>query len=419
MSRVLELVAPARLGPGFRRLLAATWTTNLGDGLALAAGPLLVASQTDDAFLVALAALLIWLPPLLFGLVAGAVTDRVDRRLVIVAVNSVRFVVLALLAVSIVADVVSITLVLVAMFLLGTVEVFSDNAAATLLPMLVHREDLTVGNARLTTGFVTFNQLLGPPLGAFLFAAGSASPFLAQAVLVAFGALLVSRIALPPHRDGSEPVGRMLHEIREGFSWVVHHRAMRTLVLTVLLFNVTFGAAWSVLVLYATDHLGLGAVGFGMVTTVFGVGGLAGTLCYGWLTRRISLGGLMRVGLLVETFTHLGLALATSAYVAFPIFFLFGVHCFVWGTTATTIRHRAVPSRLQGRVSSVNVMGSCGGLVVGAAIGGALAREWSVTTPFWFAFVGAALTVVLLWRQMRHVAHDEPAHLRGESASSG
>jgi len=55
---------PARLGPGYRWLLASSWVTNLGDGVAVAAGPLLVASLTDDPFLVSLAALLRWAPPL-------------------------------------------------------------------------------------------------------------------------------------------------------------------------------------------------------------------------------------------------------------------------------------------------------------------------------------------------------------------
>ena len=77
-------------------------------------------------------------------------------------------------------------------------------------------------------------------------------------------------------------------DIAEGFRWVRHHAAVRTLVLTIFTFNITWGAAWSVLVLYATERLGLGAVGFGLVTTVGAVGGLAGTASYGWITRRMT-----------------------------------------------------------------------------------------------------------------------------------
>ena len=186
---------------------------------------------------------------------------------------------------------------------------------------------------------------------------------------------------------------------------------MRTLVLTIFTFNITFGAAWSVLVLYATERLGLGEIGFGLVTTVGAVGGLAGTAGYGWITRRVSLGDLMRIGLVIETLTHLALALTTSPWVAMPVFFLFGAHAFIWGTTSVTVRQRAVPLPLQGRVGSVNLVGVYGGLVIGSAIGGVLAQHWGVTAPFWFAFAGSAVFVVLIWRQLRHVAHadEQPA----------
>ncbi len=408
MSSLVEIVVPRRLGPGYRWLLASSWTSNLGDGIVLAAGPLLVASQTDQEFLVALAALVQWLPPLLLGLYAGALTDRVDRRRLVIAVDLVRCAVLVLLATAVLTGAVSIGVVLVALFLLGTAEMFADNASSTILPMLVDRDDLAVGNARLQTGFITVNQLAGPPLGAALFAAGAAWPFAAQAVLVALGALLLSRLVLP-HRpaptDGPRADRRLRAEVGEGFRWVRHHAAVRTLVLTIFAFNVTFGAAWSVLVLYATERLGLGAVGFGLVTTVGAVGGLLGTLSYGWITRRVSLGDLMRIGLVVETLTHLGLALTTDPRVALPIFFVFGAHAFIWGTTSITVRQRAVPARLQGRVGSVNLVGVYGGLVIGSALGGALAQGFGVTAPFWFAFVGSAVLVVVLWRQLSHIAH--------------
>lgn len=405
MSRVLEAVAPARLGTGFRWLLASSWTSNLGDGIGLAAGPLLVASQTDDDGLVALAALAVWLPPLLFGLYAGALTDRLDRRRLVVAVDAARCAVLVVLALAVATGAVSAGLVVAALFVLGTAEVFADNASATLLPMLVHRDDLALANARLQIGFVTVNQLLGPSIGAALFAAGSASPFVAQGVLVGLGALLVARVAVSHHRPDGPPATRLRHDIVEGFRWVLHHAAVRTLVLTILVFNVTYGAAWSVLVLYVTERLGLGELGFGLVTSVGAVGGLAGVASYGWITRRISLGGLMRVGLVVETLTHLVLAVTTSPGVALPVFFLFGAHAFIWGTTSTTVRQRAVPTGLQGRVGSVNLVGVYAGLVVGAGLGGVLAQIWGVTAPFWFAFAGSAVFLVLLWRQLSHIAH--------------
>lgn len=409
MSSLVEIVAPRRFGTGFRWLLSSSWVSNLGDGIALAAGPLLVASMTHDPVLVASAALLQWLPPLVFGLLAGALADRLDRRLIIVTVDLLRAVVLVLLTVVVAADLAQIWIVLLAMFLLGTAEVFADNTAGTLMPMLVDRDDLAVANSRLTTGFITVNQLAGPPIGAALFAAGHAVPFAAQAVLVALGAVLISRLVLAPHRREVAPETHLRHDVAEAFRWVLHNAAVRTLVMTIFVFNITFGAAWSVLVLYATQRLDMGPIGFGLLTTVSAVGGLLGTLAYPWITRHVSLGDLMRIGLVFETFTMLALAITTHAWVAMCIFFVFGAHAFIWGTTSLTIRQRAVPTELQGRVGSVNLVGVFGGLVIGSGIGGLIAREWGVTAPFWFAFVGSAVFVVLIWSQLSHIAHADEA----------
>lgn len=403
MSRLVEALLPARLGTGFRWLLGSSWVTNLGDGIVLAAGPLLVASMTDDARLVALGATLQWLPPLLFGLLAGALSDRLDRRRLVIVMNVVRALILAVLATAVVTDQVTVAVVLAALFLLGTSEVFADNTASTLLPMLVHRDDLAIANSRLQAGFITVNQLAGPPLGAALFAAGAALPFASEAVLVVAGAVLVSRLRLPAHAEqrADTHIGR---DIAEGVRWSLRHPAVRTLILTIFTFNITFGAAWSVLVLYATRRLGMGEVGFGLLTTVSAAGGLLATTTYGWITRHVSLADLMRIGLVIETLTHVALALTTVPWVAMAIMFVFGAHAFVWGTTSMTVRQRAVPLRLQGRVNSVNLIGSFGGLVLGSVVGGSLAEQWGVTAPFWFAAAGSAVFVVAIWRQLRHIA---------------
>jgi MFS family permease len=397
------------MGTPFRWLVGSSWVSNLGDGIGLAAGPLLVASQTQDPFLVALAGLLQRLPWLLFGLYAGVLADRVDRRLLVVAVDLMRATVLAVLAATLVTDRVSVTVVLVTMFLLGTAEVFADTAGHTLLPMVVATADLGIGNARMMSGQLTMNELAGPAVGAVLFAAGMAWPFLVQALCVLLGAFLVSRMVLPPlaRPPGRSHVGR---DIGEGFRWTWGNRAVRTLTLAIVTFNVTYGAAWSVLVLYAMQRLDLGAIGFGLLTSVGALGGLAGTASYDWLERHASLAVIMRVGLIVETFTHLALALTTSSWVAMVVMFLFGAHAFIWSTTSRTVRMRAVPAQLQGRVGSLYSIGVFGGIVVGQALGGVIARVWGITGPFWFAFVGSALILALIWRELAHIAHaDEEA----------
>ena len=179
----------------------------------------------------------------------------------------------------------------------------------------------------------------------------------------------------------------------DGIRWLLEHPPMRTLALTIFTFNVTFGAAWSVLVLYASERLGMGPVGFGLLTTAIAVGGVIGAVSYGRLERRFSLGDMMRAGFLIETATHLSLAVTTSSIVALGTMVVFGAHAFVWGTNSEVVRQRAVPDELLGRVTGVYRVANVGGLVIGTPIGGILATLFGITAPFWFGFIGSALLV--------------------------
>ena len=404
IARPTETIVPARLGRSFRWLLAAATVNNIGDGIVLAAGPLLVASQTSDPFLVSMAVLSGYLPTLLFGVLGGAAADRFDRRRMVIVVDIVRALALVVLVATIVTGSVSIVVVLITLFVLGTAETFADSASGTLLPGLVSSDDLALANSRLQGAFLVTNQLVAPPIGAFLFAVGMALPFATNAICFVLGALLVSRVVTSARIERPES-SSLRTEMSEGIHWLLAHPPMRTLALTIFTFNVTFGAAWSVLVLYATERLGMGPVGFGLLTTAVAVGGIVGVVSYGRLTRRFALGDIMRTGLIVETLTHLSLAVTTSSIVALATLVVFGAHAFVWGTTSEVVRQRAVPNELLGRVTGVYRVANIGGLVIGTPIGGLLARNYGITAPFWFGFIGSAVLVVVLWRRFDNIVH--------------
>ncbi|MCK3769834.1 MFS transporter [Microbacterium aerolatum] len=414
MPTLGELIAPRRMGRDFRWLLASSWTSNVGDGIALAAAPLLIASLTSSPILVASGAVLQFLPWLVFGLHAGAIADRFDRRRLVMFANAARMIVLAALCVFIVTGTANIWVVLVVAFLYGTAEVFVDTSASTLLPMLVKPADLGIGNARLQAGYLVANQFTGPPIGAFLFAAGAAWPFLVEVVCIGFAVVLIARMASTPVPPRETEARTPVHtDIAEGVRWMWRNPPVRTLILIILVFNVTWAAPWGVLVLYATEHLNMGPVGYGMLTTASAAGGILATLSFGWLERHVSFATLMRVALSLEVLMHLAFALTTVGWVALVIMFVFGSYAFVWGTISTTVRQRLVPHALQGRVGSVNMVGVFGGMVIGQALGGVIAQVWGLTAPWWFAFAGAAITLLLVWKPISHIVNasvvvDEP-----------
>ena len=406
-ARLVEILVPRRLGVDFRRLLASAWISNVGDGAALAAGPLLVASQTYAPFLVALAALLQRLPWLVLGLHAGVLADRTDRRLLVASADFMRVAVLVVLSLAIATGWVSIGVVLAAMLLIGIAEVFSTTASGTLPPMLVRSKHLGSANARLQSSIVFGNQLLGPPIGAALFGVGRAVPFVTEAVCVLLGAILILQISVRRSPTKTEQPQSARHEIAAGVRWLLGHPPMRTLALVILTFNVTFGAAWSVLVLWSEQRLHAGAFGFGLLTAATAVGGLCATTSFGWLDRNVSYERLMKVCLSLEVLLHLALALTTHLWLALVLMWVFGCYAFVWGAVSQTIRQRSVPEAFQGRVGSVYLLGVFGGIVLGQAIGGLIASRWGVVAPFWFAFVGTGITLVLLWPKLGRVVPEQ------------
>lgn len=401
---MLERLLPRRLGTDFRWLFAGSTATNLGDGVLLTAGPLLVASLTRDPFAISMAVFAQRLPWLLFGLIAGTVVDRVDRRRLVMAADAARAVVLMGMLALLLGDQISLPFIYLAFFLLGTAETFVDNAASTLTVAVVPRDQLGTANSRIFGSAMITNQMAGPPLGAALFTVASALAFGVYAVLLLLGVVLISRMRIPPR--AAAPAGvSMRSQIREGTIWLWRHPPVRTLALMITIFNVTYGAVVGLYVLYAQERLEIGDVGFGVLMAMVAVGAVLGAALYSRLEARFSYASLLRTGLVLETASHAALALTHSALVAGLILFLFGVHAAVWGTTSTTVRQLAVPEQMLGRVNSVYMLGSLGGIAVGTLIGGSMAAQFGLLSAFWFAFAGSLVALAFLWKPMTYVAH--------------
>ncbi len=406
---MLERLLPARLGRDFRWLFAASTSANLSDGVLLTAGPLLVASVTRDPLAISMAVFAQRLPWLLFGLVAGGVVDRVDRRRLVMIADAARAVVLLGVLGLLLSDQISLVFLYAAFFLLGTAETFVDNAASTLTVAVVPRADLGVANSRIFGSAMITNQMAGPPLGAALFTVASGLAFGVQAVLLLLGVALISRMRLPT-RAPVEEIVSMRKQIRQGMVWLWRYPPVRTLALMITIFNVTYGAVFGLYVLYAQERLEVGDVGFGILMSMVAIGAVLGSALYARLSSRFSFAVLLRTGLIVETCSHAALALTHSAIVAGMILFLFGVHAAIWGTTSTTVRQLAVPEQMLGRVNSVYMLGSLGGIAIGTLIGGWLAQSFGLLAAFWFAFGGSLVALMFLWLPMAYVAHaaEEP-----------
>lgn len=171
--------APAWRG-GFGRLWTAAVVSRFGDALRGAALPLLAASLTDRPLLIASVTACGYLPWIVFGLLGGAVADRVDQRRAMWTVDVVRGLPMGSFAVAVAWGDASIALLIALAFTLTTLQTLFDNAATALLPTLVDGQGLGSANARLMTGQRIAGGLPGAPVVPVLIAAGAAVPFAAD-----------------------------------------------------------------------------------------------------------------------------------------------------------------------------------------------------------------------------------------------
>jgi MFS family permease len=296
----------------------------------------------------------------------------------------VRFGVLATLAIAVATDAHNIWTLYAAAALVGTAEVFYDNAAQTFLPSIVEPDKLHRSNGRLAAAELVANGFVGPPLGAALFVIAAALPFIVDATTFGLSMLLILAIpgAYKPAATTGPDQRRLTAEITEGLRWLWHHDLIRTLAVLLAVTNFVGNAALSLLVLFAEDNLGLGGIGFGLLLTAGAAGGLLGALVAGRVNRLIGpkwtlLGAYLTIGI------ALGLIGITSSPIAAGTFF--GVLSFagmVWNVVTVSARQSLIPDELLGRVNSVYRLLGWGAIPLGAAAGGILASFANLRAVF-------------------------------------
>ncbi|SCG37613.1 MFS transporter [Micromonospora humi] len=403
-----------RLGGRFARLWTASTLSALGSGTATVAAPLYVASRTDDPLVVSAGAAVSWLPWLLFALPGGVLADRVDRRRLMVLIDWVRVVALVVLAAAMLTDRAGVALLYVVLFVVNTGEVVFRTAAQAVLPAVVPRSRLERANGWLNGGTQVTQNMVAGPLGGFLFVLAAAAPFALNAGTYALSAVLVGLLAGTYRAAGPRTGPRSARaEIAEGFRWLLSQRLLRTMAALIGLLNVTLTAAIAVLVLLATERLGLGSVGYGALFTCMAVGGLLGSVVGDRLIAALTATWTVRVGLLVEAGLHLALAASRSAVVVGVALFAFGVHSALWNIVANSLRQRLTPPAMMGRVGSTTLFVAAGGNCVGALLGGVVAARYGITAPYWVGFAVAVGVIAATWRVFDRAtvaaAYAEPA----------
>jgi Transmembrane secretion effector len=272
---------------GFAKLVAASTISNVGDGVFLVAVPLLATDITRDPTAIAGVVLAMRLPWFACSLVAGAVADRVDRRVLAWRTDVVRALVLVALSVAVVSDSASMALLYVVALCLGTAETFRDNAAQVIVPALVPQPHLESANGRLMSLETVANRFVGPPLGGLMVAVAMAVPFVFDAATFAAAAALVAVIPGAYRAPRSASSTRLATGIDGGLAWLWHHTQLRTLAMLLCALTCLATAGEAVLVLYAQDVLGIGDVGYGILIATSAIGAVSSGIVTARIVERL------------------------------------------------------------------------------------------------------------------------------------
>jgi MFS family permease len=389
-----------RLGLPYWQLWSASAVSNLADGLVKIALPLVAVTLTDSPGLVAGITLAVTLPWLLFALPAGALADRVDRRIAMVTANVVRAAGVAVLAVALVLGLESSPAAIWALYavalLLGTAETIYDTCAQSILPQVVARDQLPRANGRLIAAELTANEFVGPPLGGLLVAAGVAAAFATPAALwaAAVGTLLLLRGSFAVPRTEERTTVRA--DVAEGLRYLWRHRLLRTLAGMTGLFNFATNATFAVFVLYAVgpdSAMGLTEVTFGLLFASIAAGNLIGALLADPIIRRLGRSRSLFLGILGGVGTVGIAAVTTIPLVIATAFLIGGLTNALWNVVAVSLRQRITPDRILGRINSSYRLVAWGTRPLGAAAGGLLGELLGLRAVF---AVAAALILVTL-----------------------
>ena len=418
----------SKLGASYWKLWSATAISNLGDGIAAVAYPWLASAVTRSPFLIALSVVVSRLPWLVFTLFAGVLTDRFNRKRIVVAMNVFNglltlvvaaFVYLERESLPSLNELTSITdletnyslyfVILITAFLFGLAEVLRDNTAQTMMPAVVQEKDLEKANGRMWSAESLTNSFIGPPLGSFIVSIAIFLPFFVDAVTFFIAAALIA--VMKPTVKSFKPEDKsgkinFRAEIKEGFGWLWQHELLRPMAIILGLVNGIAALSGAIFILFAQEVLETTVFIFAVLGTAAAVGGILGGLLGPKVSAKIGRGRSLALALFTMPLMALFIGFSSLWYLVWIFVALETFTAVLWNVVTVSLRQSLIPSHLLGRVNSVYRFFAWGTIPIGTLLGGTLVsvlqsglgREMAFRSVY---FTGAALGFALFLYAIR------------------
>jgi MFS family permease len=381
--------------PNYRKIFGATLISTLGDGVMLVALPILAATVSNSSRAVAWVLGLSRMPILLLSLDAlvapmknrvvrasrlpwllaklngATLADRSDARTVMLASDLARFGVLALLAIVIGADRLSLAAIYVTAFALGLLEIPFSAASQRMFPETVPDELLPIANARLSAASTAGEQFVGPAMGGVLVGGRAALPVIGDAVSFLGSAAFV--YGLPSLPAEPRTLEQAPADMPEAWQWLKRSVPLRNATLFIMVLGFAQVMVLSLLIPLGKESLKLSERGIGFLAAVTAIGGLIGAVLadrvfarLGYLRNFLVAGSVIAVAYLAAGLWKNTIVVG-AALVVEGIVIMFGQVAF------NVLRQRLIPADLRGRVSSLTRAGVRGVTPFAAFVAGEIA----------------------------------------------
>jgi MFS family permease len=375
----------------------ASGSSAIGDGVALAAAPLIATTMTSDPRVIAGVTTALTLPYVIFGLPVGVLVDRLDRRRSMVIIDFIRGCVLLAFTLLVLDHHRSLAALYGCFFAVGTFETFFRNAAQTITPKVVSRELLVPANTRIAATETIAVQFVGPLCGAAMFVLAPSLPFAVDALSFFASWFLLSRLRLPAPA-GSGRVDRppllssILKDISVGIRWLLNHSLLRNMTIISGLANLVVSGTAAVLVVYTHRVLGLGSLGYGLLLACEAVGAIAASRLAPLLVMRVGREWALVIVFLIQSSTFLTLWLTSWRWSAGAALMVEGFCPVTFNVVVIALRQTLIPDNLQGRVNSMYRLVAWGSVPIGATLAGLVA--FSLGPPRVYALGAGVLLLI-------------------------
>lgn len=361
----------------------------------------LILELTHSAVLLGLVGVLQFLPLMVFSLFGGVLADRVPKRRLLLVAQSVALLQATTMWLLVVTGRIQIWQIMLLAALLGITNALDTPTRQAFVGDMVGREDLPNAIA-LNSSLVNIARVLGPGLGGVLIAwLGVAPLFLLNAI--SFSAVIIGLIMIDqrtlhvlPVRQTENKKPSTFQSLREGLHYVWHMPTV-LLVIGVVGMIALFGINFNVMLpLFATDVFHAGPVGFGLISSAYGLGALFSALWVAWGNHKPSIRSLLIAAFVFCVFES-AKALSPFYILSFLLIASVGFAQIVMTATTNTTIQTVTPNALRGRVISVYVLVYAGGMPMGNLLAGGLTTLFSAQIAFLVGGIMSLVAVIVGW----------------------